>query len=82
MSESKDFLEMSFRSIQCFTDDGKLDASELGKIVEIAERDGVIDENEIRVLTNIISRITPEEVDEAMREKLSEISEKIKSKNL
>lgn len=82
MSESKDFLEMSFRSIQCFTDDGKLDDSELGKIVEIAERDGVIDENEIRVLTNIISRITPEEVDEAMREKLSEISEKIKSKNL
>lgn len=81
MSDSKDYLEMSFRSIQCFADDGKLDAEELGKILDIAERDGVIDENEIRVLTNIIARIKPEEVDDAMKAKLSEISEKIKNTN-
>lgn len=55
MSGSRDHLEMSFMSIQCFTDDGKLDAEELGSIMSIAERDGVIDENEIRVLRNIIS---------------------------
>ena len=46
MAESRDYLEMSFRSIQCFSNDGKLDAFELDKIVEIAEKDGVIDQNE------------------------------------
>lgn len=77
MSESRDYLEMSFQSIQCFSNDGKLDAHELGKILAIAEKDGVIDQNEIRVLRNIISRIKPHEVDDAMRQKLAEISAKV-----
>lgn len=77
MSESRDYLEMSFRSIECFMDDGKIDAIELGKILEIAEQDGNIDGNEVRVLRGIISRIKPQEVDPAMRIKLQEISEKI-----
>ncbi|MFL1468209.1 hypothetical protein [Marinobacter sp. HN1S83] len=77
MSESRDYLELSFRSIQCFADDGKLDAKELGELVRIAERDGVIDENEIRVLRNIISRIKPEEVDDAMMRRLSELENKL-----
>lgn len=77
MTESRDYLEMSFRSIQCFSDDGKLNAHELGKILDIAQSDGKIDNNEIRVLQNIIARIKPHEVDEAMRKVLKEISEKI-----
>ena len=74
MTETRDYLEMTFQSIQCFSNDGKLDAYELGKILAIAERDGVIDQNEIRVLRNIISRVKPHEVDDAMREKMLEIS--------
>ena len=74
MSESRDYLEMSFKSIECFSNDGKLDADELGKIVAIAERDGEVDQNEIRVLRNIISQIKPEEVDEAMRSRLSDLA--------
>jgi hypothetical protein len=77
MKEARDYLEMSFRSIQCFSNDGKLDAQELGKILELAEKDGKIDNNEMRVLQNIIARIKPHEVDEAMRAKMMEISEKI-----
>ena len=77
MAESRDYLEMSFRSIQCFSNDGKLDATELGRILAIAEKDGVIDSNEIRVLQTIISRIKPHEVDSAMRAKMIEISEKM-----
>lgn len=77
MAESRDYLEMSFRSIQCFSNDGKLDATELGRILAIAEKDGVIDSNEMRVLQNIISRIKPHEVDSAMRAKMIEISEKM-----
>ena len=78
MTEARDYLEMSFQSIQCFSNDGKLDAHELGKILAIAERDGVIDQNEIRVLRNIISRVKPHEVDDAMRKKMQEISDKLK----
>jgi hypothetical protein len=77
MKEARDYLEMSFRSIQCFSNDGKLDAQELGKILELAEKDGKIDNNEMRVLQNIIARIKPHEVDQAMRKKMMEISEKI-----
>ncbi len=77
MPEARDYLEMSYHSIQCFTNDGKLDADELGKIVAIAERDGVIDPNEIRVLTSIISKIKPHEVDAAMQQRLAEISKMI-----
>jgi hypothetical protein len=77
MSESRDYLEMSFKSIQCFSNDGKLDAFELGKILAIAEKDGAIDQNEIRVLRNIIARVKPHEVDDAMRKKMLEISEKV-----
>ncbi|WP_444995626.1 hypothetical protein [Aliikangiella sp. IMCC44359] len=77
MKESRDYLEMSFRSIECFTNDGKLDASELGKILEIAERDGVIDQNEIRVLQNIISKVKPHEIDDEMQVMLQTVSDKI-----
>ncbi|TBU71868.1 hypothetical protein [Phytopseudomonas daroniae] len=77
MSESRDYLEMSFRSIQCFADDGRLDVQELGSLLDIAERDGVIDDNEIRVLTRIIARIKPEELDQPMCDKLAEIARKI-----
>lgn len=77
MSEPRDYLEMSFRSIQCFANDGRLDVQELSSLLQIAERDGVIDDNETRVLKSIISRIKPEELDAAMRDKLAEVAEKI-----
>ncbi len=79
MNESRDYLHLSFKSIECFANDGKLDADELGKLIAIAERDGVIDQNEIRVLRNIIARIQPDEVDAAMQQRLAELSRKIGS---
>jgi uncharacterized membrane protein YebE (DUF533 family) len=79
MSESRDYLEMSFRSIECFSNDGKLDAKELASILAIAERDGNIDQNEIRVLRNIISKIEPHEVDEEMQAMIKKVSEKIEN---
>ncbi len=77
MAESRDYLEMSFRSIECFSNDGKLDAQELASILKIAEQDGEIDQNEIRVLRNIISRIEPHEVDSEMQAMLKKVEDKI-----
>ena len=74
MLEPRDYLEMTFRSIQCFANDGRLDVHELGALLDIAERDGAIDDNEIRVLKKIIAQIKPEEIDQAMRDKLAEVS--------
>jgi hypothetical protein len=79
--ESRDYLEMSFQSISCFSDDGKLDAIELGKIFDIALRDGVIDSNEIRVLGQIIKRLKPEELDKDMLAKIAQIKNEIAAVN-
>ena len=59
MTDAKDHIEMALRSAEGFANDGKLDASELQEILDIAERDKLIDHDEIRVLRNIISRIDP-----------------------
>ena len=77
MLEPRDYLEMTFRSIQCFANDGRLDVHELGALLDIAERDGAIDDNEIRVLKKIIAQIKPEDIDQAMRDKLAEVAKKI-----
>jgi tellurite resistance protein len=80
MTDPKDYIEMSIRASEFFSSDGKFDAQEMGQLIAIAERDGVIDQDEIRVLRNIISRINPDEVDGAMKAKLAEILEKVNPK--
>ncbi len=73
MNESRDYLEMTFHSINCFSDDGRLDISELNKIVDIALKDGVVDENEKRVLKNIISRLSHEELHGEMKDRIEQL---------
>ena len=73
MSESKDYLEMSFRSIDCFANDGKLDVNELNEIVTIALRDGVVDDNEKRVLGKIISRLNASELQGELQERVKQL---------
>jgi hypothetical protein len=70
MAESRDYLEMTFRSIECFSNDGKLDADELMSIANIALRDGQVDENEKRVLKNIVDRLNPAELNDELKEKI------------
>lgn len=70
-------IEMSLLSIECFMDDGKLDANELGKMVALAESDGEITQEEIHVLRSVIKRIKPEEVDSNMKSRLDSLSKKI-----
>ncbi|MGE4071429.1 MAG: hypothetical protein AB7E72_09670 [Lysobacterales bacterium] len=80
MNNMRGHLQIAFESIQCFADDGRLDADELGKLVAIAERDGVFDQDEVRILSSIIKRIKPEEIDEAMRLRLDELSQKLRAR--
>ncbi|TQV75015.1 hypothetical protein FLL45_08725 [Aliikangiella marina] len=71
--ENRDYLELTYRSINCFADDGKLDVNELESLVEIALKDGVIDDNEKRVLRNIIDRLTDEELTSEMVAKIHQL---------
>lgn len=74
MKESRDYLELTFKSINCFADDGKLDVAELEELLEVALRDGVVDANEKRVLENIFERLRPQELTPAMQDKIEEIT--------
>ncbi len=74
--ECRDYLEMTFKSIQCFANDGKLLVNELEDLVQVALRDGVVDDNEKRVLAKIISRLTPSELTQDMLKKIEEIKAK------
>lgn len=74
--ECRDYLEMTFKSIQCFANDGKLLVNELEDLVQVALRDGVVDDNEKRVLAQIISRLTPSELTREMLDKIQEMKAK------
>ena len=73
MKESRDYLEMTFHSMNCFANDGKLDVHELTQIISIALKDGVFDDNEKRVLANIIGRLNADELSGELLEKVEEV---------
>jgi dUTPase len=57
-----DAPKMIFRSIECFSNDGILDVNELDQIVRIARADGVVDDEERKVLKNIIYNLTSKDL--------------------
>ncbi|MDF3031139.1 MAG: hypothetical protein K0R03_1697 [Moraxellaceae bacterium] len=71
--ESRDYLEMSFRSVRLFADDGTFSHANLQEIIDIALRDGVVDANEKRVLQNIIGRLKDEEMTREVKAKLESL---------
>ena len=73
MAESRDYLEMAFHSINCFSNDGVLQVEELKKIVAIAQRDGVVDDNEKRILRSIIAKLTPSDLNDDMRKAVADL---------
>ena len=56
MSKLRSPHEIAITSIHVFTDDGRLDLAELEILLALALRDEVVDENEKRVLANILTR--------------------------
>jgi hypothetical protein len=75
--ENRDYLEMSYRSISCFADDGTLSVADLDQLVSIALRDGVVDENEKRVLVAIIKRLNPSELTPEMLARIADLRKKV-----
>ncbi|MCC2639022.1 MAG: hypothetical protein K0Q68_2741 [Moraxellaceae bacterium] len=75
--EGRDYLEMSFRAIRLFADDGTFSVRDLQEIIDIALRDGEIDTNEKRVLGGILGRLRPEELTPEMQRKLESLEQKL-----
>lgn len=75
--ENRDYLEMSFRAVRCFADDGTFSARDLQEIIDIALRDGVVDDNEKRVLGRIIGKLTPSELTPEVQRKLEQLKARI-----
>ncbi len=61
-----DASEMIFRTVKCFSNDGRLDMNELDQIVKIALADGVVDDEERKVLKNIIYNLTSKDLSPEM----------------
>lgn len=73
MPESRDYLEMAYHSIRCFSNDGKLLLPELDQILAIAMRDGRVDDNEKRVLSAIFARLNPGEMTPDMQKRVDQV---------
>ncbi len=70
-------LEIALKSISCFQSNGRLDVQELDALVAIAERDGSINPQEAQVLDDIIQKISPGEIDAAMKERIEALKKKL-----
>ena len=65
--------EIALASIQCFTDDGTLDLGELNFLLGLALRDEVVDDEEKRVLNNIFSKVSEEDVKPVVWQRIQQI---------
>ncbi len=66
-------LEIALASIKCFTDDGTLDLGELNFLIGLAMRDGIMDTDEKRVLKEIFSKVSRDDVNNVVWERLEAV---------
>lgn len=76
MAKPKSYIEISFESIKVFTDNGTLDLHELGFLLGIALRDGVVDDDEKRVLGRIFKEAEKGRLEPRVQERIAEVRRK------
>ncbi len=76
MSKIHSHLEIAVASIHVFSDDGKLDLAELEKLLALALRDDAVDEDEKRVLGNILTRAERDGVAAEVQTRIDEVRSK------
>jgi hypothetical protein len=72
----RDFLEMTFRTVRVFRDDGKVDLGALDELVEIALRDGRIDSDERAVMRAVLDRIDAKTLSRELAARVAELRER------
>jgi hypothetical protein len=69
----KSHIKIALDSFEYFQNDGKLDADELKKLMDIALLDNEIDDDEKTILLEVIKRIKPEDIDDALQLQLDKL---------
>ncbi|WP_408951271.1 hypothetical protein [Lysobacter sp. Hz 25] len=72
MAEPKSHLEIALASIPVFTNDGTLDVAELQKLLDLALRDRIVDDDEKRVLDNIFKQAELGTLDADVKRRIDE----------
>lgn len=68
-----DHLQLALAAIPAFVDDGRLSLEELEHLLALALRDQTIDDDERRVLANILDRAERDGVDADVRARIDEV---------
>lgn len=68
-------LEIAAASVRVFANDGTLDMRELDHLLSVALRDGSVNEDERRVLGNVLGRLNEHEVTPAVWKRIREVRE-------
>lgn len=66
-------LKLALDSIAVFTDDGRMDLAELDRLLAQAEADGAVDDEEKRVLGNILRRAEQDGLDAQTLARVNEV---------
>ena len=74
--ESSSYIELAYSSIRVFADDGALDLGELNFLMGLALKDGQIDDDEKRVLSNIFKQVSQSQVSATVWKRIGEVKAK------
>lgn len=66
-------LEIAATSVRVFANDGTIDMRELEHLLSVALRDGSVNDDERRVLRNILDRVREHEVTPAVWARMREV---------
>lgn len=71
--QPKSHLEIALASMQIFANDGQLDRDELQRLLDLALRDEVIDDDEKRVLANIFRQAELGDLDPIVKARIARV---------
>jgi len=71
-----DHLEIAYKSMELFANDGTLNEAEFNHLLDIALRDGEVNDDEKRVLSNILGRLKGHEINESFAQRIGEAKDK------
>ena len=75
--KNSSWIEMAVYAITIFANDGTMDEHELDCLLGLATADGVIDEDERRVLGRIFARVDPRHVTEPLWNRITQIRDQL-----
>jgi len=71
-----DHLEIAYTSMELFQNDGSLNEKEFNKLLDIALKDGHVNDDEKRILNGILDRLKDDEITLSFEQRIKEVKEK------